>query len=197
MNQFITLQNHFFALQREENKADELYLLIDQLDHCTEPEKARRLQVDCYMQLHRYVKAEEIFLQVYNKDDKKDIKKLHTIRELMGQGIPVIGRKQKGHAAQTCTLPTYLYHLDPVKTGVFQASDHVCCSVCKQSVPYYYTGPFYTMMDYEFICPWCIADGSAADQLQEEMHKDQYASVVGELFQCITCHAYMLHIEYD
>jgi uncharacterized protein CbrC (UPF0167 family) len=58
--------------------------------------------------------------------------------------------------------------LDPVATGSVKASS-VECVVCGQSRGYIYTGPVYaTEKDDNEICPWCIADGSAADRLDAQ-----------------------------
>jgi uncharacterized protein len=61
-------------------------------------------------------------------------------------------------------LPEFRYHPDPVATGNVKQSDSVCLS-CGQNRGYIYTGPVYAIEDLtEGICPWCIADGSAAEK---------------------------------
>jgi uncharacterized protein len=65
-------------------------------------------------------------------------------------------------------LPTFRYHPDPVKSKSVKVSS-VACVVCEQARGYIYTGPVYADEEYEeVICPWCIADGTAADQLEAE-----------------------------
>ncbi|KEA52124.1 hypothetical protein DT73_14585 [Mangrovibacter sp. MFB070] len=59
-------------------------------------------------------------------------------------------------------LPLFKYHPNPLKTGVFKQDKSVTCSSCLQPTNVYYTTPFYSREDVEFLCPWCIADGSAA-----------------------------------
>jgi uncharacterized protein len=60
-------------------------------------------------------------------------------------------------------LPTFKYHLDPVRNEVVVASE-ASCLCCEQARGFMYVGPtFTTRRDVrDNICPWCIADGSAA-----------------------------------
>jgi uncharacterized protein CbrC (UPF0167 family) len=62
-------------------------------------------------------------------------------------------------------LPSFRYHPDPVATGVVRAGDEVC-RACGKKRGWVYVGPVYAkdQLD-ESICPWCIADGSAATKL--------------------------------
>jgi len=61
------------------------------------------------------------------------------------------------------TLPKFRYHPDPIATGSVKPSDKECRS-CEQARGYIYTASVYAeeTLDEE-ICPWCIADGSAAE----------------------------------
>ena len=61
----------------------------------------------------------------------------------------------------TEALPQFRYHPDPVATGAIEASD-LTCECCERERCYIYNGAVYGMSDLENICPWCIADGSAA-----------------------------------
>jgi uncharacterized protein CbrC (UPF0167 family) len=59
-------------------------------------------------------------------------------------------------------LPTFRYHPDPLATGVIKPSEEECVS-CGQSRGYLYTGPVFAVEEIiDELCPWCIADGSAA-----------------------------------
>jgi hypothetical protein len=65
-------------------------------------------------------------------------------------------------------LPTFRYHPDPVATGEIVANKVVCIS-CNQLCPYTYTGPVYAEAELnDRLCPWCIADGSAAAKLDAQ-----------------------------
>jgi uncharacterized protein len=63
----------------------------------------------------------------------------------------------------TGTLPTFKYHADPVRSEVVVASSGTCIC-CGQARGYLYVGPAFTTHREvrDNICPWCIADGSAA-----------------------------------
>jgi uncharacterized protein len=67
-------------------------------------------------------------------------------------------------------VPPFRYHPDPVTSGALVSSDLPCVR-CRQARGWHYTGPIYTRRDdiseglesgELALCPWCIADGSAA-----------------------------------
>lgn len=59
-------------------------------------------------------------------------------------------------------LPSFRYHPDPVASGSVVESDTVC-RCCLRARGHVYVGPVFAdeALDAE-LCPWCIADGSAA-----------------------------------
>ena len=62
-------------------------------------------------------------------------------------------------------LPTFRYHPDPVATGSVQQDPDRPCLGCSRKRGYIYMGPAYTEKNFildESLCPWCIADGTAA-----------------------------------
>ena len=63
---------------------------------------------------------------------------------------------------QGAGLPTFRYHPDPVGTGSVVA-EAGRCGACEQERSHRYVGPAYGDEDPpETLCPWCIADGTAA-----------------------------------
>ena len=65
-------------------------------------------------------------------------------------------------------LPVFRYHPDPVASGSIVPSQNAC-RACGQPRGYIYEGSPYAEEDLESaICPWCIADGSAAAQFDAE-----------------------------
>ena len=65
-------------------------------------------------------------------------------------------------------LPAFTYHPDPVATGMVHASDTVC-RACGRARGFIYAGPVYAIRELDdAICPWCIADGSAAAKFDAE-----------------------------
>ncbi|WP_340562604.1 CbrC family protein [Streptomyces sp. GSL17-111] len=64
----------------------------------------------------------------------------------------------------TANLPHFRYHPDPLSTGSISASTETC-ACCRRDRGWIYTAPFYTAQDVSGrFCPWCIADGSAAER---------------------------------
>ncbi|MDH1265319.1 CbrC family protein [Pseudomonas sp. GD03944] len=63
-------------------------------------------------------------------------------------------------------LPHFRYYKDPVAAGVIKPSDAVCLC-CERARGHIYVGPVYSVEDLsERLCPWCIADGRAAERFQ-------------------------------
>jgi Uncharacterized protein conserved in bacteria len=66
-------------------------------------------------------------------------------------------------SGETVELPKFKYHPDPIKTGAIKKSNEVC-ECCEQARGYVYTSSIYAEQEVEYICPWCIADGTAAQK---------------------------------
>ena len=65
-------------------------------------------------------------------------------------------------------LPTFRYHPDPIVTGSIEPSDERCVA-CGRARGYTYAGPVYTEGELDGpLCPWCIADGSAAKKFDAD-----------------------------
>jgi len=63
-------------------------------------------------------------------------------------------------------LPTFRYHPDPLATGSI-VSSAAACACCGRHQGYVYIGPVYAAADLDSrLCPWCIADGSAAKEFE-------------------------------
>ena len=70
------------------------------------------------------------------------------------------------------TLPHFRYHPDPIATGSIKESQNEC-RACGQVRGYIYTSSVYAREDFnENICPWCIADGSAAEKFDATFSDD-------------------------
>jgi hypothetical protein len=65
-------------------------------------------------------------------------------------------------------FPEFPYHPDPRATGSVVVSD-TSCVACGQSRGFVYAGPVYSQGELiDSLCPWCIADGSAAEKYEAE-----------------------------
>lgn len=59
-------------------------------------------------------------------------------------------------------MPTFRYHPDPVATGAI-GEHRITCRCCGRPSRWAYLVPAYGVEDLrDSLCPWCIADGSAA-----------------------------------
>ena len=68
----------------------------------------------------------------------------------------------------TTDLPHFRYHPDPVASGSVRESAETC-ACCNRSTGWIYTATFYTAQNGGGkFCPWCIADGSAAERFEGE-----------------------------
>jgi uncharacterized protein CbrC (UPF0167 family) len=68
-------------------------------------------------------------------------------------------------------LPTFKYHLDPIATGSIKEDPDAPCLSCNRIRGYIYEGPAYSEKFHYLtrsLCPWCIADGSAARKFGAE-----------------------------
>ena len=68
--------------------------------------------------------------------------------------------------ATALPLPVFRYHPDPLRTGSIVAST-AKCRCCRKKRGYIYSASVYAEDDLEdALCPWCIADGSAAAKFE-------------------------------
>src|SRR5262245_61615527 len=74
---------------------------------------------------------------------------------------------QGDHTAPAEPLPSFRYHPDPVASRSIEPSDAVC-EACNLARGWRYVGSVYGPQDVEHVCPWCIADGTAAELLDAE-----------------------------
>ena len=66
------------------------------------------------------------------------------------------------------SFPEFPYHPDPRRTGSVTESDERC-RACGAARGYIYAGPVYAVEELgEQLCPWCIADGTAAERFDAE-----------------------------
>jgi uncharacterized protein CbrC (UPF0167 family) len=86
-------------------------------------------------------------------------------------------------------LPEFRYHPDPLATGAVKASDEQCVC-CGRARGFIYAGPVYAVDELdECLCPWCIADGSAAERFDAQytdvldLPDDVPAAVVDEVLR--------------
>lgn len=81
--------------------------------------------------------------------------------------------ERDGHSRLvTEPLPEFPYHPDPVATGSVVRSAGSCLS-CGRARGFIYIGPVFAVEDLQdSLCPWCIADGSAARRFNASFTDD-------------------------
>jgi uncharacterized protein CbrC (UPF0167 family) len=85
-------------------------------------------------------------------------------------------------------LPEFPYHPDPLATGFVEMSNAGCLA-CERVRGFIYTGPVFAVEDIqESLCPWCIADGSAATRFEATFTDDTRVpdDVPGEVVMHVT-----------
>ena len=87
-------------------------------------------------------------------------------------------------------LPDFKYHLDPVRTGAVVPSS-TPCACCARTRGYVYVAGVYAGENLdERLCPWCIADGSAASRFGASFSDDwrlHKAGLSAEIIAEVTC----------
>lgn len=68
-------------------------------------------------------------------------------------------------------LPHFKYHPNAYKLDVFKGSKKTC-QCCNQARGYIYDKSVYAVDNIDALCPWCIADGSAAKKFDAEFIQD-------------------------
>ncbi|MCO1987260.1 hypothetical protein FA421_32030, partial [Pseudomonas aeruginosa] len=70
-------------------------------------------------------------------------------------------------------LPHFRYHPEPLASGSIEASA-TTCQCCGKARGYVYTGSPYSRHELPpgSLCPWCIADGSAAARYEASFSDD-------------------------
>lgn len=78
-------------------------------------------------------------------------------------------------------FPIFKYHPNPLETKNITEST-VKCICCEQSRGFIYVASVYARGTYDdVICPWCIADGSAAKKLDATFCSDIDGEIAAEI----------------
>ena len=77
-------------------------------------------------------------------------------------------------------LPFFKYHPDPLKTGTFETDKTVICDCCGKETDIYYSGPFYSVEDVEYLCPECIANVKASKKFDGDFIDIYFGEVSDE-----------------
>ncbi|MFJ2505036.1 CbrC family protein [Microbacterium sp. NPDC087592] len=84
--------------------------------------------------------------------------------------------RQMQAPADSEELPKFRFHPNAYDLGAFE-SVVGRCDACRSDRTLRYTGSFYAVDEVEYICPWCVADGTAARLFDGEF--SDYAGIEG------------------
>ncbi|WP_181243347.1 CbrC family protein [Glaciihabitans tibetensis] len=72
--------------------------------------------------------------------------------------------------------PVFRFHPNAYDLGVFEAVEGTC-EACMSRRTLRYTSSFYSIEEVNYICPWCVADGTAARVF--DGHFSSYTAIDG------------------
>ena len=75
-------------------------------------------------------------------------------------------------------FPKFTYFAKPLEAGSF-VRKKVVCNACERSRDYQYEGDFFTTHDDVALCPWCVADGTAAKKFNGTFQDEAAIESVG------------------
>ena len=74
----------------------------------------------------------------------------------------------------------FKYHPDPLKTGEFKNDQIMVCDCCGKPTDVYYTGPFYSIDNVDYLCPECISSGEAAKKFDGSFQDSESVDEVSD-----------------
>lgn len=81
--------------------------------------------------------------------------------------------------AQFSEIPKFRFHPEPFSSRALVDSK-AKCECCGKARGYLYEGPVYSTAEVEGICPWCIADGSAASKWDAQFTDGHFRDSYGD-----------------
>ena len=178
LQKYITLKKQYIDQEGNQASVAALYDLADELAKLDDLE-AKKVLVDLYDQLGLYASAYDLFTEILDKPDRKQIKKLSRLQEMSqshGDRFALPRHLRKGEKKQRTelsqSLPHFIYHPDPLATGAFVEGEAKVCPSCGKKSNVYYNLLPYCIDNIENLCPFCIASGLAAEKFDAEFVQD-------------------------
>ena len=185
LQKYITLKKQYIAQEGNPSSVSALYDLADELAKSDDLE-SKKVLVDLYEQLGLYTSAYSLFIEILDKPDRKQIKKLIRLQEMsqshgdrFALPRPLRKEEKKQRTELSQSLPHFIYHPDPLATGAFVEGEAKVCPSCGKKSNVYYNLLPYCIDNIENLCPFCIANGLAAEKFDAEFVQD--AEGQGEL----------------
>lgn len=117
--------------------------------------------------------------EVLDKPDRKQLKKVTRLQEMsqshgdrFALPRPLRKEEKKQRKELLQSLPHFIYHPDPLATGAFVEGEAKVCPSCGKESNIYYDLIPYCIDNIKNLCPFCIANGLAAEKFDAEFVQD-------------------------
>lgn len=174
LKEYIDLKKKFAEQDEDKDSVLALYQFADRLALIDEKD-AKEVLVDVYQQLYLMESAFKLFVNIYDKNDRKQIKKLANLQNLsqshgdrFALPRPLTDAERGARRERLKDLPFFKYHPDPLETGSFEEGEEKICPCCGNKSKVYYSSFPYCSENVEYICPTCISNGEAARKFDAE-----------------------------
>lgn len=174
LKEYIDLKKKFAEQDEDKDSVLALYQFADRLALIDEKD-AKEVLVDVYQQLYLMESAFKLFVNIYDKNDRKQIKKLANLQNLsqshgdrFALPRPLTDAERSARRKRLKDLPFFKYHPDPLETGSFEEGEEKICPCCGNKSKVYYSSFPYCSENVEYICPTCISNGEAARKFDAE-----------------------------
>lgn len=168
LKEYIKLKKNFVEQDEDKDSVLALYQFADRLALIDEKD-AKEVLVDVYQQLYLMESAFKLFVNICDKNDRKQIKKLANLQNLsqshgdrFALPRPLTDAERSARKERLKELPFFKYHPDPLETGSFEEGEEKVCPCCGNKSKVYYSSYPYCSENVEYICPTCISNGEAA-----------------------------------
>ena len=195
LKKYIDLKNKFTEQDEDKDSVLALYQFADRLALIDEKD-AKEVLVDVYQLLYLMESAFKLFVNICDKNDRRQIKKLANLQNLsqshgdrFALPRPLTDAERGARRERLKDLPFFKYHPDPLETGAFEEGEEKICPCCGNKSKVYYSSFPYCSEDVEYICPTCISNGEAARKFDAmfvsdaEWHGDNDKEKDDELFR--------------
>lgn len=130
-----------------------------------------------YALLGFFKSAYEVFDQICNKSDKKQLKDWFYLKDRLDSHGDRFGEKPRKNPQNVGVvktgLPVFRYVPDPVGANVLKViEDGEVCGCCGKPALYYATAGMYSEEEVSVICAECIASGAAAEKFHGDFIQD-------------------------
>lgn len=162
---FIGLKSEFIKKDRGDN-LKRMFEFLDELERAQD-KRAKRALVDVYEILGFRQKAYELFKQIADMSNKKELKELWLFKDRASSYGDKFAyrrpRSDKEWDDERADIPYFKYHPNPFKTRVFKRLETaLACECCDKPTKINHTLGIYAIKSVSCLCPNCIHNGSAA-----------------------------------